>query len=153
MNSFESLVACAGSWTGTNTLHDPMSGKPEVTASTLTGTPVLRGTFARVDYTWSYQDAPQEGSFLIGFDPKAGTLSIHWIDSWHNGRSVMKCAGPADESGTMTMLGSFAAPSGPDWGWRIAIEPRPGSAIRIDMTNISPEGEEYPAVEATYSPA
>jgi hypothetical protein len=153
MNAFESLAACAGSWTGTNTLHDPTTGKPEVTATTLTVTPVLAGRFARVDYTWTYQEKPQEGSFLVGFDAKAATVSTHWIDSWHNGPNVLACTGPADESGTLTVLGSFPAPPGPDWGWRIAIEPRPATAIRIEMTNISPEGEEYPAVEATYSPA
>ncbi|HYW09218.1 MAG TPA: DUF1579 family protein [Longimicrobium sp.] len=151
MSAFDDLIACAGRWTGTNALHYPPNEAPDVTASTLEVTPVVRGRFARVDYTWSYQGAPHEGTFVIGFDAKAGTANSYWVDSWHMAPGGLTSAGV--DGGALVVLGSYPAPPGPDWGWRIAIEPRPGSSLRIAMTNISPEGEEYPAVEATYSPA
>ena len=51
------------------------------------------------------------------------------------------------------MRGSYAAPPGPDWGWRIAIRPGDGSALAIVMHNVTPGGEEAVAVEATYKRA
>src|SRR5262249_1570333 len=73
-NALEGLTACAGSWRGTNTLQDANTGKPEASPSTVTVTPVLAGRFIRLDYTWGYQGKPQEGSLLVGFDPKIGEV-------------------------------------------------------------------------------
>ena len=79
----EALTTRAGSWRGTNTLQDPNTGRPEESPSTLNVTPVLGGRFVRLDYTWGYQGQPQEGSLPVGFDPKTGEVSGHWIDNWH----------------------------------------------------------------------
>ena len=68
MNPVEGLAALAGNWSGTNTLQDPNTGKPEESPSTVTVTPILGGRFVRLDYTWGYQGTPQEGSLLVGFD-------------------------------------------------------------------------------------
>lgn len=72
MSALKGLTACAGPWRGTNTLQDPNTGRPEGSPSTLTVTPVLAGRFIRLDDTWDYQGKPQEGSLLVGFDPKIG---------------------------------------------------------------------------------
>jgi hypothetical protein len=153
MNGIDGLVACAGNWRGTNPLHDPTSGRPDETPSELSVTPVLGGRFLRLDYTWTYRGSPQEGSLLVGFDPGAREVSGHWIDSRHMGRKVMACFGPAAADGTVSVKGSYAAPSGPDWGWRIDITPRSGDSVKVVHINIDPEGSEYPAVEAAYSRA
>src|SRR4051812_34251791 len=113
MNPIDALTAAAGQWLGTNTLQDPNTGKPEETPSTATVTPVLGGRFIRVDYTWSYQGKPQEGSLLVGFDPESGEVSGHWIDTWHMGRKVLACVG-ATADGAISVKGSYAAPPGPD---------------------------------------
>jgi hypothetical protein len=55
----------------------PEHRQPEESPSTVTVTPTLGGRFVRVDYTWGYQGKPQEGSVLIGFDPKSGEVSGH----------------------------------------------------------------------------
>lgn len=144
MDPIEALTSVKRAWSGTNTLQDPITGKPEESSSTVAITPVLAGRFVRLDYTWAYQGAPQEGSILIGFD--AGEVSAHWIDAWHMGRKVMACAGTAAD-GVITVRGSFAAPPGPDWGWRIAITTSP---LRITHTNIHPDGEEDLAAEGVY---
>lgn len=153
MSALDGIAACAGEWRGSNRLHDPNTGGPDDTPSTLTVRPVLGGRFVRLDYTWSYQGKPQEGSLLLGHQPKAGTLTGHWIDSWHNGDKVMSCESPWSEDGELAVTGSFAAPPGPDWGWRIVVHPEAGERLRVVHVVISPEGEESPAVEADYTRA
>jgi hypothetical protein len=64
--------------------------------------------------------------------------------------AIMNFTGTCDEQGTVRVLGSYAAPPGPDWGWRIEIEPAAGSWT-LRMFNITPDGQEVLAVEATLS--
>lgn len=149
MSTLDALAACAGSWRGTNKLHDPHNSIEEESAGTATVTPVLGGKFVRTDYTWDYQGKPQEGSLLIGFDAREDLLTAHWIDSWHMGNQVMACSGPGQAGPALSVRGSYAAPPGPDWGWRIEITPGDGE-LRVVMVNIWPEGKEDPAVEAVY---
>src|SRR4051812_43542855 len=108
MSPLDPLASFAGVWRGTNTLHDPTTGKPEESVSTLTLTPMLAGRFVRIDYTWGYQGAAQEGSFLVGFDPKTDEISGHWIDTWHMGRKALNCLGVARTGPTLSLLGSYA---------------------------------------------
>jgi hypothetical protein len=152
MNAFDALTASAGSWRGTSKLHDPNTGKPDDSRSTLIVTPVLGGRFVRLDYGWSYQEKPQEGSLLLGFDRKADTATAHWIDTWHMSSKVMACNGPGTDGSTISLRGSWAAPPGPDWGWRIDVTA--GDELRIVMWNVWPDGSrEDLAVEATYTRA
>jgi hypothetical protein len=88
---------------------------------------------------------------LIGYEPKTGMASAYWIDTWHMGRQVMAAEGSISQSGEISVLGSFAVPPGPDWGWRTVITPDDGQELQITMFNISPEGLEELAVEASYS--
>jgi hypothetical protein len=150
MSALDGLIAHAGSWRGTNTLQDPGSGKPEESPSALTVTPVLGGRFVRVDYTWGYRGESQEGSLLVGLDAKAGEASVYWIDTWHMSPKAMTCLGASSGAGSISVKGSYAAPPGPDWGWRIDIDPE-GDALRIRHFNIHPDGDEYPAAEGVYS--
>ena len=149
----ERLIGSAGTWQGTSTLQDPGRLEPDSTPSTLTVTPILDGRFVRLDYTWSYKDAAQSGSLLAGHQKKSGALSVHWIDSWHNSDNVMALTGQAETPTLLTVKGSYAAPPGPDWGWTIAITPESDGRLRLVMHNISPEGQEYLAVEAEYARA
>ena len=151
--SLDLLAACAGRWHGVNTLHDPHTGGPVDTPGTATVTPLHGGRFVRLDYTWSYDGRPQEGSLLIGHQRKADVATAHWIDTWHMGEQVLARAGRVDGGGVVVVLGAYAAPEGPDWGWRIEIAPESGRALRLTMHNIPPEGDEEVAVEAAYTPA
>jgi hypothetical protein len=146
--SLDALRACVGRWTGSSTLQDPMHDIAEEGASSADVVPVIGGRFVRIDYTWSYRDAPQEGSLLIGCDPKGDACTAHWIDSWHMGHAAMHCTGSASGS-TISVRGSYAVPDNPDWGWRIDIGAG-SDDLTIAMFNISPAGEEYPAVYAVY---
>jgi len=151
MNPLEPLV---GRWCGTSTLQDPHTGKPDGSPSVLTGTPVLGGRFVRLDYTWAYQGAPQEGSLLVGFDAKAGSVSAHWIDSWHTGTAAIAFAWMSS-GGALSVRGTYPAPPGPDWGWRIDLT-ADDAALRVVMFNVWPTdqgGKEELAVEAVYTRA
>lgn len=150
MNALDRLAACAGSWRGSNRLHDPHTGRPEDTESTLVLATLLGGKFIRVDYTWSYQGAAQEGSILIGYESERGKATAHWIDSWHMSDCVMACEGAVEDNGSVVVRGSYAAPPGPDWGWRIVLRPVDGPALHLVMYNVTPDGQEALAVEATF---
>jgi predicted enzyme related to lactoylglutathione lyase len=155
------LAAGAGNWRGTNRLHDPHTNAPEDSPSGLTLTPILGGTFLRVDYTWVYQGAPQEGSLLLGADPEGGAVTGYFSDTWHYANKMMACpeiktkAGAKDHSNRLAVQGGYACPPGPDWGWRIELEMRdePKKALLLRMLNVTPDGQAAPAVEASYAPA
>jgi hypothetical protein len=152
MSVLDGLIACEGGWQGTSTLKDPHSGTDDTSPSTAIVTPVLGGRFVRIDYTWSYGDKPQEGSLLIGYQRKAEKATAHWIDSFHNSDKVMACAGPVADGGPLSVRGSYAAPPGPDWGWRIDVLPE-GDTLRIVHYNVWPEGKEELAVDSSYTRA
>lgn len=151
MNALDHLAACAGEWRGTNRLHDPRTGRPEDSPSTARVTPVLHGWFVRFDYTWGYQGTPQEGSLLIGMDPKAGSATAQWIDTWHMGRLVMSCTGAVQGNTHFSFRGSYAVPPGRDCGWRVELDLSAPGMLRVAMVNVSPDGVETPAAEASYS--
>ena len=149
MNAYDKLTACAGTWQGISTLQDPHSGTPLASESTLTITPILLGRFLRVAYTWDYLGDPQEGEFIIGLHGDTGNLTAHWIDTWHMADKGMICTGQASED-DLSLLGSYPAPPGPDWGWRTIIRPSEDS-VHVVMLNVPPGLTGELAVEATYS--
>ena len=150
MSALEKLAACAGNWAGTNRLHDPTTNAPDDSKSTAVVTPLLAGKFVRFDYTWTYNGDPQEGSLLIGYDSVPALVTAHWIDTWHMGERVMACTGTAEGDGTIDVQGSYAAPPGPDWGWRIELRPGADDTLQLVMHNIHPDGGAMVAVEAEY---
>lgn len=151
MNNLQPLIDLAGRWRGTSVFQDPSNNLQDESLSTATITPIVHGRFVRFDYTWAYNGKPQEGSFLIGLVRSTSALTMHWIDSFHMSDVVMACQGTIDEAGTIDVRGSYAAPPGPDWGWRTVFTLTPNS-IRMVMFNIWPEGKEELAVEAEYCP-
>jgi hypothetical protein len=150
MGVLNSLVACAGRWGATSRLHDPHAGSPDESPSTATVTPVCGSRFIRLDYTWAYRQTPQEGSLLIGYVTSCAEATAHWIDTWHMGDKGMACRGSVEPSGRISVRGSYSAPPGPDWGWRIVITPG-AQTLGIVMYNITPEGQEQLAVETEYA--
>lgn len=151
MSMLEKLMAYTGSWRGNNRLQDPNTNAPEDSLTTATIIPVLGGQFIRMDYTWEYLGKPQAGSLLIGYEAEAEVVTAHWIDTWHMSDKVMACRGGASNNGEISVLGSYAAPPSPDWGWRIIITPDEGQRLRIVMFNILPDGQEELAVETDYT--
>jgi hypothetical protein len=149
MTAFERLLACAGQWRGPNRVQTAPQEPVQNSESTASITPLLQNRFVRIDYNWSWHEASQEGSFLIGHDPKSSAVTAHWIDTFHNGHKVMACKGVIRPDGLMDVLGSYAVPPGPDWGWRITIAPDLPNRLEITMYNIHPNGDEDFAVQTT----
>lgn len=153
LHPLQMLVECDGEWHGINRLYVDPKGRPDESDSRLCITPLLGKSFLRIDQTWSYQGKPQEGSMLVGFDIDAQKVSLHWIDTFHMGRKVMTCSGAAGQDQSIDVLGSYAAPPGPDWGWRITITASGKHKLEIRMFNIEPDRSEMLAVEASYTRA
>ena len=148
MNAFEAFRSHSGNWQGTNTLHDPHTNQPDPTI----GTAALRTSddALQIAYTWSYQDSPQQGTIEAKHVGEQIIASL--IDSWHTGGQPMLFKGPV-ESEKISVRGTYAAPPGPDWGWRIDLIPS-GDELKMAMWNIFPEemgGQECVAVEAIYT--
>jgi len=151
MANLQPFIDRAGQWHGTSMLQDPSNNLKDESTTTATITSILGGRFVRFDYTWAYNDKPQEGSFLIGLVRATSVLTVHWIDSFHMSDVVMACTGTIDEAGTIDVRGSYAAPPEPDWGWRTVFT-LASDSIRMVMFNIWPDGKEEMAVEAVYRP-
>jgi hypothetical protein len=148
----EGLAGSFGSWAGTNRLWRSWLPEEERLAESLasaTVAPAARHTFARIEYTWSLEGEAHEGVILIGQNPDTGALQAVWTDSWHMGHTLMVCQG-TESAGSVVIQGSYAAPPGPDWGWRITIEVAGADSLGMTMHNIAPGGEEDLAVEARF---
>jgi hypothetical protein len=153
MNTLDALRACVGTWRGTSTLQDPHTGVAAESPSTALVIAAPGGV--GLDYTWSYRGEPQQGSILFGAADASGAVTARWTDTWHTGNRPMVCSGPKPGGSTLSVWGTYAAPAGPDWGWRIDVTPG-GDKLRIVMHNVWPQeqgGEEEPAVEAVYERA
>jgi len=144
------LVQLAGRWRGTNRLHDPHTPAPEETPSTLILRAMPGEQIVRIEQEWSYQGAKQEGLLLIiaGYP---GRASLHWIDTWHQPTTLMFLEQDQKTADRFTFLGSYPAPTGPDWGWRVELKYDPAGTLRLDMFNVSPDRKSTPAVESTYT--
>ena len=150
MSAPQILEQLMGNWSGSNRLWlDPNDAVRESEAKATVGL-AAKGRFALVQYTWADAGQPQEGLLLIGVDEPAGQAQGLWIDSWHMGDMWMICQGQIDAGGNLAITGSYAAPSGPDWNWRIEIHSNATDAFELRMFNITPEGDAMLAVQATY---
>ena len=142
------LAALTGEWTATYKLFlEPPTSFESATSATVTS--VLDGRFVRIDYTWSHDGNTNAGSLLVGHEKATGIATIVWIDNWHNSDKMLISTGKVDEGGAVDVRGSYPAPTGPDWGWRTRLETTDTGWAML-MFNITPDGEEYPAVDARY---
>ena len=156
MASLDALAALAGSWQATYRLRGDPSFDSD-TPSTATVSPILGGRFVRIDYTWDEddkleEDGPQSGLLLVGFEPEPapGTVTVVWLDSWHNGRRTMVCPGSMLPGGGVDVQGTYpGGPGNPDWGWRTVLRPD-DDGWSMTMYNVTPDGVEALAVSAEY---
>lgn len=87
----------------------------------------------------------------MGYEKERGVVTAVWVDSWHMASKAMVCEGSSGlGGGRVELRGTYAAPPGPDWGWRTVLDPGDGNTFRMVMYNVSPDGNEDLAVEAVY---
>ena len=138
-----------GIWTGTSRLFLP--GEPTRESDTTASVAIIaQGKFCTISYAWSFDAEPQAGMMLFGYDPDQLAVNAVFIDSWHMGHKLMLLQGSGEAQDTIDVRGSYAVESGPDWGWRMVIEPS-DNTWRLLMYNVTPEGKEFLGVEAIYA--
>jgi hypothetical protein len=152
MNDLSEILSLAGRWTGTYRLILDPTTPVRVSSTAAALAPVAGGRFARLDYDWEDEGKRQEGSLLVGFEKERSVATGVWVDSWHMSNKLLISEGKAAR-GSVDVSGSYAAPPGPDWGWRTTLGPGPDRTLRMVMYNVTPDGEEYLAVEAVYTRA
>lgn len=145
------LVGAAGAWVGHNKLWFDPSASAIESDTTATVASEAAGRMLALRYTWSHEGRPCEGILLLGDDVKAGRCDAAWSDSFHHGHRLMPLTGPVRGDGTADLRGSYPAPPGPDWGWRITLEHPTADTLLLRMFNITPDGTEALAVEASYA--
>ncbi|MCB8932510.1 MAG: DUF1579 domain-containing protein [Fimbriimonadaceae bacterium] len=142
--------AMIGSWTGENKLW-LMPGDPSSDSkATARVEPLANGKFLGVHYTWEESGETQEGFALVGASKDGTSAQATWVDSWHMGDSPMALREVPSAPGVVALLGSYPAPEGPDWGWRVEFEPGGQDHWTMRMFNITPDGQEAPAVLAEF---
>jgi len=144
------LLALAGAWEATNQLWF-MPGTPvHESESALTVTPVVGDAVTMLRYTWSHEGAAHEGVMLVR-DVSTAPPNVVWYDSFHTGGSFMVLGNGTRMETVITATGSYAAPTGPDWGWRIEVHTSEVAGPLIRHYNILPDGQEALAVQAQYT--
>lgn len=151
MNLRTQFDQLAGAWTGINRLWLSPDAPARESETTATVALAAGGAFATFTYTWADGGRPQDGVLLLRLAPEPSALDMVWADSFHMGKELMLCRGEAGSAGSLSALGSYAAPPGPDWGWRIVLSADTPEELHLRMDNITPEGQEALAVEARYS--
>jgi hypothetical protein len=141
-----------GTWAGPSSLWmEPGTPAHESTSSATVRT-VAGGKILMVEYTWTFEGAPHDGTMLIATD---GGVHISWCDSFHMDRKIMELDG-APGGAVLAATGSYALPDAEPWGWRIELELLTAEHLQLRMFNILPAsmgGIEAVAVQADYARA
>lgn len=141
-----------GDWSGTNRLHVSWMKENPIRDSDSKATIAFsaQGKFLKIEYDWLYEEQKQEGLILLGNEKIGESVKAFWIDSWHMGDKFMVSEGVQNGNGSISLKGFYAVPDHPDWGWRTVIESENPESFKITMYNVSPEGVEDLAVEASF---
>jgi len=140
----------AGRWQATYRLWMSPEQAPLESPSNAIVSPMVNGKMVCIEYDWTVDDKLVEGELFIGYEAQSQQVTLVWVDSWHNGERFMICQGEVRPDGAITVLGSYSASEGPDWGWRTVIEPGENSFC-LRMYNLPPGMPELLAVEAIYT--
>lgn len=144
-------TALIGEWRGTKRLYLAPPPEPALSSpSQLSVSPIAAGRFLQFNYDWTYDSERQSGALLFGPSNGQNAASAAWVDSFHMSTGIMFCTGTAVD-GSADFRGSYKAPPGPDWGWRITIRSVSATELQVMMHNISPEGQEGLAVQMDHA--
>lgn len=144
---FEALI---GPWQGENILHNPMTGSPQSSPTTFHNQLILNASFLDASYDWVFEGQKQEGRLTLGLVDGKDHVFATWIDTWHMSGAFMVMKG-THTAGRIDLYGEYEVEGYPNWGWTISLESSPQS-LSIVMKNLSPEKQEYPAVEISLRP-
>ncbi len=122
-------------WSGTNELWlDPSGDEADKSEAT------LQIEASKLSYTWS-QEGTQHGGSITWNEDRAA-----FQDTFH-ASTPMALEHVAGSWALLDVEGTYPAPEGPPWGWRIYLSLRPGDEeLVLQMLNITPWGEDGRAV-------
>ncbi len=125
-------------WSGNAELWlDPLGNEAEWSECTARIGPTA------LEYTWQHDGKPQSGKLVLVDD------GADFTDTFHSS-SVMHFTRVPHGRAPLDLRGSYG-PEG-DWGWRITLSVRaPSGELVVQMTNITPWGEEVRAVRMVMS--
>jgi len=95
-------------------------------------------------YSWSYENEMKKGNFTFN------EHGAFWKDSWHQQKSV-QCLNVPDALGIFTVHHAYDVPKNPNWGWQSKLSERPDCSLVLQMTNITPWGEDGRAVRMVFT--
>ncbi len=152
MTIIDRLTQLAGNWQATYRLWINPEQAPLESPSRAIVSPMVNGKMVCIEYDWMIDGKLVEGELFIGFETESQRVTVVWVDAWHNGERFMICQGEVHPDGSLSVLGAYPAPEGPDWGWRTVIEVGE-DYFSLRMVNIPPGMADLLAVEAIYTPA
>lgn len=128
------LAELAGtSWTGTKELWLDRAGNDASRSEC-----ALRIDADALRYTWSHEGKTHEGTIVPNED------GVTWSDSFHQ-KEPVKAARIEGAWGLLAYHFTWG-PADEPWGWRTVVSRRPSGELVVQMTNITPWGEETRAV-------
>ena len=150
MTIIDRLIGFAGNWQATYRLWMSPEQVPLESPSRAIVSPMVNGKMVCIEYDWVADGKLVEGELFVGYETQAQRVTVVWVDAWHNGERFMISQGEVRPDGALSVLGSYPAPAGPDWGWRTVIEVE-AERFCLRMYNIPPGMAELLAVEAIYT--
>lgn len=136
-----------GNWTGTKKLWLAPGEQCRECDINVTVSETALGRCAVITYDWVFEGERQEGLLVFNSDSGKGNVQTAWVDSFHNANGIMLLKGRFTDLETIDVMGSYKAPTGPDWGWRIVLNKTDENTIKILNYNVTPGGEEMLAIE------
>lgn len=150
MAIYPALAALVGRWSGDNAVWLEPGADPLRSNASAEVSLEAEGQVLRMRYLWAEDGKPQSGILLLVGDATLTAWVGSWTDSWHLAHQLMDLRGTGDGN-SVSVRGTYAAPPGPDWGWRLALEAGDADRCTLRMYNITPDGEEALAVETRLS--
>lgn len=95
-------------------------------------------------YSWFYENETKQGSFTFNDN---GAV---WVDSWHQPKSV-QCVNATESWSIFNISHTYEVPDNPNWGWQSKLSERPDGSLVLQMTNITPWGEDGRAVRMVFT--
>lgn len=143
----EGFEKLKGNWSGFNKLYMMPEDPVRESKSTASIDTVAKGQTLRIEYTWEFDGAEKDGIILLTSPKESPEVTMVWTDAFHMEHSFMVCKGEFNGS-EINVKGSYQIGDYPEWYWRTIFTC--DDVFAFKMYNISPEGEEFIAVDSSF---